>query len=144
MLVCTTWEWLEIAAYIVAIFAAGASWWQYRRNSRRERMRWLYDLYQRFYDSREYQEVFDRIDYGETDFIRNGDRKLLPKLDCYLNFFEFVAILGRRKELREDEVKDMFQYPLERIAQDAHVPNYLRDNGYEQLDALLKRLRYPS
>jgi hypothetical protein len=135
-------DWLEVAAYVVAILAAGGSWWQYRRNSARERTRWLFELYQRFYGSPGLQDMFSRIDWAETSFIEQEKPKLLQKLDEYLNFFEFVAILHKRKELKKDEIVDMFDYPLRKIAQDQPIIKYLRRNGYEQLDALLKDLRY--
>ena len=88
--------------------------------------------------------MFDRIDYEETGFVEEEDRELLPKLDQYLNFFQFVAILYRRKKLKKKEIVDMFDYPLRKIAQDEGVLQHLRRYGYKQLDALLKKLRYAS
>lgn len=137
-------EWVEVVAYVAAIAASGAAWWQYRRNSVRERMRWLFEMYDRFYGSEKFQDMFVRIDRGETRFVEQDDRDLMQKLDEYLNFFEFVGILCKRQELGQQEIQEMFDYPLRKVAQEPAILRYLRGNGYEQLDALLKDLGYAS
>lgn len=128
--------------YLVTILAAVYSVIQYKENSDHEKVKWLFELYRRFYDSEEFQDMFDRIDYDETAFITQQDRKSIPKLDQYLNFFQFVAILHKRREIGELEIKDMFSYPLEKIASNARVRPYLRENGYKVLDVLLNELGY--
>ncbi len=136
-------DWLQVGAYAAATFAALLSWWQYRKNSARERARWLIDLFHRFYEEPIFKEMRIAVDWGETAFVRaENDKSLLGKLDDYLNFFELVAHLQDRKGLKPEEVKAMFDYPLRAIAQDKDVLPYLRKYGYEQLDALLKKLGY--
>jgi len=125
--------------------AAGAGWalWQYLRNSARDRARWLFDLFQRFYERPALRSTWELVDWGSTDFITEGrDRERLLALDEFLNFFELVAHLRRRRLLRKDEVKSMFDYPLKRIAGNAELVVYLRAYGYEQLDDLLRDLGY--
>jgi hypothetical protein len=137
-------DWLEAAFYLVGILAAGFSGWNYWRNTKRNRTEWLSKLYERFYTNTELLNIFDRIDWEDSDFLQTQDRNLLLQRDQLLNFFEFVAILHSREELGEEEVKDMFNYPLERIAQVPAIRQYLLPNGYEKLDTLLRELRYPS
>lgn len=84
-----------------------------------------------------------RVDWGDTAFVREDkDTGLLSDLDNFLNFFEFLAYLRRRNELKLSEIQAMFAYPLSTIAKDNAVLEYLRKWGYEELDALLKELRY--
>lgn len=136
---------METLAYAVAIVAAAGSLWQYRRNSGRERTRWLFDLYQRFYDREEFKAVRVRLDAGDTKFVEAGDDpQLLAELDDYLNFFEFTAFLTREKELRKQEVQAMFDYTLQMLGKDRHVLAYIRKYGYEELDRLLKDFGYAS
>lgn len=136
-------NWLEVAIYVVAIVAAGGSWWQFRRNSARERTRWLFELYQRFYEHAALRDMRVRVDWGDTAFVREDkDTGLLSDLDNFLNFFEFLAYLRRRNELKLSEIQAMFPYPLSTIAKDNAILEYLRKWGYEESDALLKELRY--
>ncbi len=137
-------EWLEVLTYAVAVLAAGGSWWQYRRNSARERTRWLFELYQRFYDNEELQQMQRLIDWEETYFVKaEKDTAQMQNLDTYLNFFEFLAILYKRRELKKEEVLAMFEYPLRKIAEDEAISAYVNrpDYGYEYLRELLKDLR---
>jgi hypothetical protein len=129
--------WVETAAYAVAIPAAAGSWWQFRRNSARERTRWLFDLYQRFYDRPEFKTLRVRLDAGDSQFIQTADDpQLLADFDDFLNFFEFTAFLTRQKELRRKEVQAMFDYTLRQLGSDAVALSYIRKYGYEELDGL--------
>ncbi len=134
--------WVETAAYTVAIFAAAGSWWQFRRNSARERTRWLFDLYQRFYDRPEFKALRVRLDAGDTRFIGSTDDPHLADFDDFLNFFEFTAFLARNKELRREEVQVMFDYTLRQLGSDPAALGYIRKYGYEELDRLLRDLHY--
>ncbi|MGH9789570.1 MAG: hypothetical protein ACRD5W_00045 [Candidatus Acidiferrales bacterium] len=136
-------DFLQIVTYVVAIFAAGASWWQYRRNSARERTRWLFELYQRLYEHPALKDMRVRIDWGDTAFVQEEkDASLFGDLDNFLNFFEFLAYLRKQKELHLREIQAMFAYALSTISKDKAVLAYLRKYGYEELDALLKEMRY--
>lgn len=55
-------EWGQLVTYIIAILAAGFSVCQYYRNSKRERTRWLFDLYQRFYGQADLKGMRVRLD----------------------------------------------------------------------------------
>jgi hypothetical protein len=73
--------------------AAIFSVWQYRRNSRRERTRWIYDLYRRFWEQPALRKMRERIDWGDTAFLETEDKEELSDFDDYLNFFEFIGYL---------------------------------------------------
>jgi hypothetical protein len=136
-------QWLQGATYVIAIVAALGSLWQYRRNSKRERTRWLFELYQRFYDQNNLKAMRVRIDGGDTQFITEGhDNFLLADLDDFLNFFELIAYLQKRSDLRREEVLVMFEYPLRMIAKDQAVSSYVTKYGYDELRRLLKELGY--
>ena len=135
-------ECLEIAAYIIAILAAVGSVWQYRRNSLRERSRWLFELYQRFYEQKTLKAMRIRLDSHDTKFVtEEKDLDLLGDLDDFLNFFELIAYLWKKGELQIEEVQAMFAYPLRTIVEDEAVMVYVSKYGYdEDLGVLLKEL----
>ena len=140
-------DWAELTAYVVGILAVLFSVCQYFRNSKQERMRWLFELYQRFYADPELRKMRVRIDWGKTDFALNEveqNAELQGELDDYLNFFEFLAYLKERKVLEDDEIRTMFDYALKKIAEDNGVRQYIGrpDYGYEKLPGLLKELGY--
>ncbi|MDA2914957.1 hypothetical protein MYX77_13580, partial [Acidobacteriia bacterium AH_259_A11_L15] len=104
-------------------------------------MRWLFELYQRFYDNVTFQQMAARIESHETDFIEKegeDEEKLQLHLDQYLNFFEFVGVLHKKGQLNPDEIKDMFDFPLEKIAKDSKALSYVQTTGYsyQQVNAL--------
>jgi hypothetical protein len=135
-------EFLEIAAYVIAMLAAVGSAWQYRRNSLRERARWLFELYQRLYEQRTLRAMRIRLDSHDTKFVsEESDLGLLADLDDFLNFFEFIAYLWKKRELQLEEVRALFAYPLRTIAEDEAVMAYVSKYGYDDdLGALLKEL----
>jgi hypothetical protein len=136
-------QWLQGATYAIAILAALSSLWQYRRNSKRERTRWLFELYQKFYEQKNLKAMRVRIDRGDTKFIaEDRDVYLSDELDEFLNFFELIAYLQKRGSLRRDEVLVMFEYPLRTIAKDGAVLGYLSQYGYDNLRGFLEKLRY--
>lgn len=124
----------EILFYAVGIAAAGFSALEYRRNSKRERTRWLFELYQRFYgDKSEIKRSWKRLD---------EERASPAQLDDLLNFFEFIGILRARGELEAGEIEDMFAYPLRRLARNESIRRYLVEFDYEHMHALLGELGY--
>jgi hypothetical protein len=138
-------DWLQAGTYAAAILAAVFSLWQYRRNSLRERTRWLFELYQRFYGQPALRAMRMRLDLGETNFLGEaGDKDLAADLDDFLNFFELVAFLERRRELKRDEVEALFAYPLQTIGKNPDVVRYVREYDYGELDRLLRELGHAS
>jgi len=141
-LLATVKECAEITFYCASIAAVVASAWTYRQNSSRERSQWLYELYKRFWDEESLQKMRLHIDASGSSFVRREDPALMPGLDNYLNFFEFVAFRWKKKELPEKEIDSMFGYFLKQIGEDVNIREYLGKYGYEQLSALLDKLGY--
>lgn len=137
-------DWIEMAAYGVAILAALGSFLQYHRNSIRERTRWLFELYQRLYEQKTLRTMRIRLDSHDTKFVsEEKDLDLLGDLDDFLNFFEFIAYLWKKGELQLEEVRALFAYPLRTIAEDEAVMIYVSKYGYDDdLGALLEELGY--
>ena len=134
-------DWLQAGTYLAAIVAACFSIWQYKRNSKRERTRWLFELYERFYGQASLRAMRVRLDAGDTAFLREpGVSDTGAELDDFLNFFEFIAFLWRRREIQIEEVRALFAYPLQTLAKNADVISYVREYDYGELDRLLKEL----
>ncbi len=132
----------QVGAYLAGILAAHFSVWQYRRNSRRERTRWIYDLYRRFWEQPSLRKMRERIDWGDTAFLAQEDKDALSDFDDYLNFFEFIGYLWKSGELERTEISVMFDYSLQQLGENKTIRSYLTKYGYEQLNALLDELRY--
>jgi hypothetical protein len=137
-------KWVATAAAVVGVIAAIVSVLQYRKNSKQTRIRWLFDLHQRIYSDLALGELQIRIEEADTEFVRKEEgNTLLARLDSYLNFFEFIAYLKDKKQLRVDEIQAMFAFPLESIRKNEDVHNYIEKYHYEYLRELLKELGYP-
>jgi hypothetical protein len=136
-------DWMETAFYIIGIGAAFASFLQYRQNSVRERAKWLFELYQRFYEQSKLRNMRITLDEHDTQFVQaESDRESLADLDEFLNFFEFLAFLWKSGEIKEQEVHAMFDYPLATIGTDRRVMDYLVKYGYEKLAEMLEKMGY--
>lgn len=132
----------QIGAYLAGIGAAVFSVMQYRRNSKRERTRWIYDLYRRFWELQALRKMRERIDWGDIAFLESEDKNDLSDFDDYLNFFEFLSYLWKSGELELTEISVMFDYSLQQLGENFAIRSYLTKYGYEQLNALLDELRY--
>jgi len=138
---------IQVVFYLTAIIAAFYSARTYYRNSAQERAQWLFDLYQRFYESERHKRVRLLIESGKTEFAeKEEDAELLQELDDYLNFFEFISFLLAQKRLQRNEVMAMFDYPFRKMVGDNSIMRYLAhpEYGYEGLNELLKNLSYPA
>lgn len=138
-------DWVDISFRIIAIIGAAASVYTYARNSKRERAKWLFDLFQKFYMGEEHKEIRELIESEKTAFAsRQTDPELLHKLDNFLNFFEFLYYLHERGILAKTDVDQLFGYPLARIFENAHIREYVDtpEYGYEGVRHLFKVLGY--
>lgn len=117
-----------------AIYAARI----YKSNSRLERARWASSLYEKFYERQELKKVRDALDCDAG--AKQIDALVAVEgsdFTDYLNFFEYVAFLKHREQLKLEEVEDLFGYYLDCLSKHATVREYIQRNGYERLDALL-------
>lgn len=124
-----------VAAAIYAAFV-------YRNNSRLERARWASTLYEKFYERKDLKKVRDALDCEQgTKQVEALVSMEESDYTDYLNFFEFVAFLNHRGQLTREEVEDLFGYYLRCLTRHDTVRRYVKEKGYERLDALLTTLK---
>jgi hypothetical protein len=135
----------NIHQWIEALSALGAVW-VYFRNSRRERAEWLSKLYSKFYEEDALKAVREVLDRAEADSAQI--KKMVLEEDGnftdYLNFFEFMAYLARRRQLSRADVAALFDYYLCILNKHTIVQEYIREgrNGFEYLKGLLTDFPY--
>lgn len=127
---------------------------RYRHQSSLERMKWLQQLYDNFYNSERYKQVRQLIDFDDLEALiqllrksdaaprelRAEDRDRVDQLTDYLNFFEWIGYLEKERQLTIKNIDTMFKYYLVRSMQvDGHqaLRKYIKDHGYEELHRLL-------
>ena len=132
-------ECVQILSGLSILFAAGT----YYFNRKLKRAEWLKSLYEKFYENNFYKEIRKWVDWNNIqDEIENNDdyHTKQEKFDDFLNFFEFIAILEGEKQIKLDEIEKMFAYYLGRIYYSIYCKDYIRDNGYENLEKLLAKM----
>jgi hypothetical protein len=127
-----------LGALATAIFA----YFTFRRNARLERARWALSLYEKFYERKELKDIRETLDC-ESDVEQVIELILEEKADFtdYLNFFEFIAFLKHNKQLRDEEVEDLFGYYLRCLKRHERIRKYIRDQDYQKLDQLLEKCK---
>ena len=133
---------LKTIAAFLALVTAFVAYRVYRFNSRLECAKWLNTLYEKFYEKDELKKVRDILDCdgGESPAVEELVRSESKEFTDYLNFFEFVAVLGKSKQLAKGGVEDLFGFYLHCLAKSHVVRAYIAEKakGYEQLDRLLR------
>lgn len=101
---------LKTIAAFLALVTAFVAYRVYRFNSRLECAKWLNTLYEKFYEKDELKKVRDILDCdgGESSAVEEPVRSESKEFTDYLNFFEFVAVLGKSKQLAKGGVEDLF------------------------------------
>ena len=120
----------------------------YRKDSRLRRSEWLYRLYKQFYENNGFDPVRRLLDYAppmdiaqlKADLANNDGTDLHEAFVDYLNFFEFIAIQMKYKNIRRDEVLDMFDYYIRRLGDHTFIVDYIKTYGFENLEDLLVSL----
>ena len=134
----------EVAPGLVLIFAC----YQYWRSVRTRRAEWLFSLFQRFYEESNYRHIRAILDSPlspqfkrlESDIHNENEGENVESFVNYLNFFEFIAVLKNRGQLNQSEICDLFDYYLRNIKQRQFAVDYVRKQGFEHLDRLLKEI----
>jgi hypothetical protein len=130
----------EIGFYLATTFGALWAVWTYRENQLLERSKWAASLYKQFF-----------LKTGLLSMRRKLDRlpdssevaELVAKEDDvftdYLNFFEHVAYLVKRKQINREDAEAYFDYYLSCLKQHPAVLAYIRDKskGFGQLAEFL-------
>jgi hypothetical protein len=135
---------LETIKTVATIVAAAAAVWGiyvYFSNSRLRRAEWLASLYEKFYERSDLKEVREMLDCegGTSSDIDKLINDQPQEFTDYLNFFEFVAVLEKSRQLTKEEIEDLFCYYLDCLEKCGDVRNYIAAKGYEQLDRLLRK-----
>jgi hypothetical protein len=133
----------EIPKNIAALMGAAAALWGiyvYFTNSRLRRAEWLGSLYDKFYERSELKTVREILDCedGQSAAIDKLVSEEPAEFSDYLNFFEFVAVLRKSRQLTQEEIEDLFHYYLDCLEKCRPVRAYIATKGYEQLDRLLQ------
>ena len=113
----------------------------YWRNSKLERMKWLDNLYRRFYEGLELKRVREILDCDSagTNELREIVSSEPAEFTDYLNFFEFMAFLRKSRQLSDADIRALFGYYLDCLRRHPVVMAYINmpDKGYEFLRELL-------
>lgn len=117
----------------------------YRNSNKLKRGEWLKDLFDKFYRGTDFAEVRQEIDADKIEKYLEVDKDGKAANDKheeifvnFLNFFEFIAVLVKRKYLDKDEVKDLFNYYLKSIAKHNFIKKYIEEYDFENFENLLK------
>lgn len=132
---------IALATFTIAGTSAYFAINTYRKNSSLEHAKWLFNLYEKFYEKEHLKEIRNKLDCDiPSKEVENLVKKESFEFTDYLNFFEFVAFLKKSKQLTFEEIEDLFGYYLGCIDRHKSVRDYLTPNGYELLNEMLKEL----
>ena len=138
-------NWIDLVAKLMAglgglgFFIAAFS---YRSQVRIRQAEWLKSLFEKFFENSTYKEVRVWLDYGvlheRLTVADAGQRQQNEeKFTDFLNFFEFIGVLHSRGHLPLDQVRDVFDYYLERIRVEEDCREWIDKYSFEKLKALL-------
>jgi hypothetical protein len=131
---------VSVAGGIIAVIT-------YRRDSNRRRAEWLMSFYEKFYEEPQYKRIRYILDYQPHEYeelkraVESGqaDERVEQMVD-YLNFFEFVGSLLRLGQISLRDVRMLFEYYLRNIQSHGWLRQFVKDQGFESLDLLLKEI----
>jgi hypothetical protein len=132
---------------LMAVYAAIQGINEYSNRTRTERMRWLEEFYERFYENKRFRVIRQLIDFDDFAAIRSLlerdklaeasfdqlERDLFDDFTDYLNFFEMLVYLKKKGQILEEELESMFGYYLRSLKVVA---------GAEDLLAYLQRAKF--
>lgn len=149
-------RYLPAIGTVVGLITAGLAYRTYYRQARLERLKWLQQLYDSFYNSERYKPVRQIIDFDDMaevlSLLQKSDyecrqlpekqRNLLDQFTDYLNFFEWIAFLEWKRQLNFKDIDVMFNYYLKRVVEidnkhENQISKYMSSSGYEQFRRLL-------
>ncbi len=133
-----------IVASIIALISL-------RVNNRLRRTDLLNALFEKFFISSKYAEIRKHIDYSskhedlmkllEEALINRKKEDLEEKCVDFFNFFEFIAVLWKLKQLQIKEIKYMFEYYIKMLDNNPYTKRYIEENGFENLLDLIKEIK---
>lgn len=142
-------EVIPIIGVVVAVIGGIIALVTYRNSTRLKRAEWIEKLHSKFYELPTYKRIRRVLDYQsvpEYENLKKGitgehtDDELCELFVDYLNFFEYIANLWELKQLFREEILKLFDYYLRLLQQHDFIVRFIRDNGFESLEKLLKSL----
>jgi hypothetical protein len=129
---------------------------RYRYQVNLERMKWLQQLYDSFYNSERYKGIRQLIDFDDLDTLiqllkksdasprelHSPERNQVDQFTDYLNFFEWIGYLQKEGQITFEQVDTMFHYYLVRLMKvdrDQELRKYIKKNDYQELHRLLNQ-----
>lgn len=141
----------SVVTAISFIVASAIALISLRINNRLRRTDLLNNLFEKFFYDSKYAEIRKKIDYSSKheDFMKLLEEALITRKNeefeekCvdFFNFFEFIAVLWKLKQLKIKEIKYMFEYYIKMLDNNKHTRKYLEDNGFENLLDLIKKIK---
>ncbi len=149
-------QFLSGLGVIFLLITALVAYKNYTYHTQLERLEWLQQLFESFYNSDRYKSVRQQIDFDDVTILlsllrrsesepkelRTEERVQVDLFTDYLNFFEWIAFLESKEQLNFEDVDAMSNYYLKRLLQvdkDRQLRRYIRDKGFERLHRLLNR-----
>jgi hypothetical protein len=139
-------KYFQMAAYAAAFFGIIFTAITYHINNKVKRGEWLKSLFEKFYEENKFSDVRKNIEYNSLkSFLKIDDKGMAAnkeneeKFVNYLNFFEFISMLQFKKYIKPDEVKDMFDYYIDKLKNDTFIVQYVNQLGFENLEKLLSK-----
>ena len=119
--------------------------------SLRRRTDLLNELFEKFYYKSKYAKIRKHFDYSskhedlmkllEEALINHKNEELEEKCVDFFNFFEYIAILWKLKQLQINEIKYMFEYYIKMLDNNSYSRDYLKNNGFENILDLIKEIK---
>lgn len=141
----------DITAISTAILAiatciiGNAAYLQYTKNTQIRSTELLISLYQKFYENKDLKGIRDWIDSSPIKNLEDFEKEreinkaFEEKLTDYLNFFQLMVVLKNSGQIKEIEIRQMFNYYLKLLKSTEFIINdYLPKNGYTILGEFLK------
>jgi disulfide oxidoreductase YuzD len=134
----------ETVEHFGVVVAAAWGLYVYRRDVEEKRLNWIRKLWTRYYMDNSFKDVRADIIWkqknithlkklAEMDTASDEDIYRMIAIDNYLNFFEFIALLKQRHQLKIEEVEQMFGGTLDELCERDDIRSYLADNGYTRI-----------
>ncbi len=139
-------DWIDVISKIIAAIGIIIAALNYRKQTKTKRAEWLKELFEKFYEQKEYKEVRKWFESRDIEKKINLDETVSDdeeKFTDYLNFFEFIATLESEGQLTSKDVTNLFDYYLKKFksspASMAWIEN--EDYGFEKLRTLIKKFK---
>jgi hypothetical protein len=135
---------------VVSAFIGLLTYWE---NKQLEKTKWLSQLHDKFFVDNKYSDMRILLDYKipnqdyenlKTSFPDKTNfsfHQLQEKLVEYLNFFEFIATLKKRKQLKDDDINMMFGYYISHLDDHKWIVNSIKDGGFDNLPKLIADIK---